>query len=85
MFTIPCSTESCSSPAMEGMAHCIVCHDRVGFPEGYSRKRDEAWLAYKTCHEIRFIPIKDPGCNSHPVTPRPDICPACPGSVEVAA
>lgn len=81
MFTLPCSTEGCAGIAEDGRPTCSTCHDRNGYPEGWSRSRDDAWLDYRKCHEIRFIPIAGPGCNSHPVTPRPDVCDACAGVV----
>ena len=77
MFTLPCSTEGCAGLAEDGRPTCATCHDRHGYPEGWSRSRDDAWLDYRRCNEIRFIPIEGPGCNSHPVTPRPDACPDC--------
>lgn len=85
MDGFPCTTDGCAGVAEDGRSTCSVCHDRNGFPQGYSRKRDEAWLDYKSCHEIRFIPIEGAGCNAHPVTPRPDICADCPQVLEVAS
>lgn len=77
MFALPCSTDECAGDATDGRPTCDVCHDRNGYGPDYSRSRDAAWLAHKTCNEIRFIPIAGPGCNAHPVTPRPDMCPDC--------
>jgi hypothetical protein len=62
---------------LEDSLKCDACHDRNGYPVGYSRSRDEAWLGYQGCDEIRRIPLPGPGCNSHPVTPRPDVCQDC--------
>jgi hypothetical protein len=70
---LPCLTDGCEGLAADGRAKCETCHDRNGYPEGYSRKRDDAWFA----DEIRNHPIEGPGCNSHPVTPRPDFCLLC--------
>lgn len=77
MFTLPCSTEGCAGLAEDGRPTCATCHDRNGYPAGWSRSRDDAWLDYRRCNEIRWLPIEGPGCNSHPVTPRPDACPDC--------
>jgi hypothetical protein len=78
MFVLPCSTEDCTGDAAPGQPVCDVCHDRNGYPAGYSRAKDEAWLNYRPCSEIRAIPVNGPGCNAHPVTPRPDVCSECP-------
>lgn len=77
MFPLPCSTEDCAGDAAPGLPVCTVCHDRNGYPAGFSRSRDEAWLAYRPCSEIRVIPVIGPGCSAHPVTPRPDVCVGC--------
>lgn len=77
ILDIPCRTDECSGAATDGRSTCVVCHDRNGYPAGYSRAKDDAWLDYRSCSEIRVIPLAGPGCNSHPVTPRPDMCPEC--------
>lgn len=77
MFTPPCETPGCVGTALEDERVCAVCHDRNGYPEGWSRSRDDAWLDYAEVEEIRNIPIPGPGCNRHPVTPRPDMCLPC--------
>ncbi len=78
MFTeVPCATDGCEGAVSHGRNVCRICFDRIGYGEGYSRKRDEAWLAGRTISEIRLIPIEGPGCSNHPVTPRPDFCLDC--------
>lgn len=77
MFALPCSTEECTADAAAGLQVCVVCHDRNGYAEGYSRARDAAWLDYRSCDEIARVPLVGPGCNSHPVTPLPDVCSRC--------
>lgn len=77
MFTVPCATDDCAGDAADGRSTCDVCHDRNGFPAGWSRAKDEAWLQYKPCPEIALIPTEGPGCNGHPVTPLPDVCEPC--------
>lgn len=84
-YTIPCSTDGCTGAALDDLDVCHVCYDRNGYAEGYSRSRDRAWLDYKTIPEIRLIPIEGPGCNNHPVTPRPDFCEPCKERVGDAA
>lgn len=78
MFALPCSTKDCIGDAAPELPVCAVCHDRNGYPAGYSRTKDEAWLNYRPCSEVRVIPVLGPGCNAHPVTPRPDVCIECP-------
>lgn len=77
MFTLPCSTDGCTGLVEDGRPKCPACFDRNGYPEGGSRKRYEAWLNGRPIHEIRSHPIEGPGCNNHPVTPRPDFCVPC--------
>lgn len=53
---IPCSTRGCSGLANAAGYYCDDC-DSTGFSDGWSRTRDEAWLAYKTSPEIGAIPL----------------------------
>lgn len=78
MFALPCSTDECSGDAAPGLPVCAACHDRNGYGAGYSRSKDEAWLMGQSIAEIRSIPLAGPGCNAHPVTPRPNVCTECP-------
>lgn len=60
MFTLPCVTEGCTDPAMEATDQCSACYDSSGYSRGWSRSKDIAWLAYKSCSEVQSIPIPDP-------------------------
>lgn len=55
---LPCSTRGCMGRANAAGVYCDEC-DSAGMPEGWSRTRDEAWLAYKTSPEIDAIPLPD--------------------------
>lgn len=54
---LPCSSDGCMGSAPAGRDTCDICYDWNGYPEGWSRSRDEAWLEYRSCEEIRRIPI----------------------------
>lgn len=55
---VPCSTQGCSGLANAAGYYCDDC-DSAGFPDGWSRTRDEAWMAYKSSFEIDAIPLPD--------------------------
>lgn len=55
---IPCSTRGCRRLANAAGWYCDEC-DLNGMPEGWSRTRDEAWLAYKKSPDIEAIPLPD--------------------------
>lgn len=53
---VPCSSLGCHGLANVAGVYCDEC-DASGMPEGLSRTRDEAWLAYKTSPDIDAIPL----------------------------
>lgn len=54
----PCSTPPCCAMANAAGKYCDSC-DSKGMPEGWSRTRDEAWLAGRSTAQIKAIPLPD--------------------------
>lgn len=55
---VPCSVLGCRGLANAAGAYCDEC-DAKGMPDGWSRTRDEAWLAYKASPEVAAIPLPE--------------------------
>ncbi|MDQ1059748.1 hypothetical protein QFZ23_003649 [Arthrobacter globiformis] len=53
---VPCSNLGCLGLANVAGVYCDEC-DAFRMLEGWSRTRDEAWLAYKTSPEIDATPL----------------------------
>lgn len=53
----PCLTPGCNAPAVDGGARCDACSEIYGYPKGWSRARDEAWLRGEPCSVIALIPV----------------------------
>ena len=56
MFSIPCETDDCIGLSGDGRPTCDDCHEHNGYPTGYTRSMDEAWLNYTPCDKIRLAP-----------------------------
>ena len=53
---LPCSVPGCPRLANAAEVYCDPC-DMGADIEGWSRTRDDAWLAYVDCDGIRIIPL----------------------------